>query len=33
MTAAGGGKCVIDDSAFHSSHCAVLSLRPLMTRK
>ena len=29
----GWRKCVIDDSGFHSSHCAVLSLSPLMTRK
>ena len=33
MRAAGRGKCVIEDSAFHSCHRPVLSLSPLMTRK
>ena len=33
MTAAGRGKCVIEDSALRSSHSPVLSLSPWMTRK
>ena len=33
MTAAGRGKCVIEDRAFHSSLSPVLSLSPLRTRK